>query len=443
MSLTTIQVGQCGNQLGQSLFSYLASEFYSHQRSFGDHAWTSFFRCEDPSNVTKSGNQVPVARSILIDMEPKAVNCAMADALGDGWKYPKDRVFVAQSGSGNNWAAGYFYHGPRVEDQCIDLVRKEAECADLWAGVLMIQSVAGGTGSGLGSYLVEAIDHEFASIPVLSYCVWPYSSGEISVQCYNSLLSLSHLCRHAAGVVSVENDMLHSICSRMLGLKKVGVRDINQVAAEGLALPLLPSKTSSFCRNELRWTRALVDIVKHLCGHPSFPLMSIWKEPQIPHSSIDFTCFEWESILKKLGHTITFGHSAGAMSTASRYQVSSSPKTTRPIKSVANLISLRGDGCANADLSEIHAAAISPPWNKTPLMVTSHECRVGKCDLSVGLLTNSQASVKPPSMMMSQVWNMYRSRAFLHQYERYGMEKTEFRIAFSHIQDILAEYSQL
>ena len=57
----------------------------------------------------------------------------------------------------------------------------------------MVHSLTGGTGSGLGSRLVESLRGAYPLAHVMSVAVSPHSSGDSPLQHYNSLLSLSSL----------------------------------------------------------------------------------------------------------------------------------------------------------------------------------------------------------------------------------------------------------
>jgi len=75
----------------------------------------------------------------------------------------------------------------------LDKLNKMLEKIDNFSGVLTIQSMAGGTGSGLGSYISEEIKELYSKKPLINIAIWPYSTGEIIVQNYNTVLSLSRL----------------------------------------------------------------------------------------------------------------------------------------------------------------------------------------------------------------------------------------------------------
>lgn len=54
-------------------------------------------------------------------------------------------------------------------------------------------SLAGGTGSGLGTYVTEMLRDLFPKSFIVNEVVAPYQSGEVILQSYNSLLTLAHL----------------------------------------------------------------------------------------------------------------------------------------------------------------------------------------------------------------------------------------------------------
>jgi tubulin delta len=81
-------------------------------------------------------------------------SCLHSAAASGTWCLDPTRTFSRQCGSGNNWQYGYGVHGPKCEAAILELVDREVALTPNLAGFLLIQSVAGGTGSGLGGYLV-------------------------------------------------------------------------------------------------------------------------------------------------------------------------------------------------------------------------------------------------------------------------------------------------
>jgi hypothetical protein len=50
----------------------------------------------------------------------------------------------------------------------------------------MIHSIAGGTGSGLGSKIMEKFKEEYGKAKLVNVVVWPHPKGETPLQNYNS-----------------------------------------------------------------------------------------------------------------------------------------------------------------------------------------------------------------------------------------------------------------
>lgn len=54
-------------------------------------------------------------------------------------------------------------------------------------------SLAGGTGSGVGTYVTEMLRDLYPKAFIVNEVIAPYQSGEVIVQSYNALLTLAHL----------------------------------------------------------------------------------------------------------------------------------------------------------------------------------------------------------------------------------------------------------
>ncbi len=107
--IVTLQIGQCGNQVGQEFFTCI------HNNTSNNVISNTFF-----TNI--DGNRV--ARAILVDTEAKVVTNCLARKRGEAWSYHKSNAIVKQSGSGNNWAFGFNVHGPSLVDSVLESVRK-------------------------------------------------------------------------------------------------------------------------------------------------------------------------------------------------------------------------------------------------------------------------------------------------------------------------------
>lgn len=71
-------------------------------------------------------------------------------------------LFLLQASlGGSNWAKGHYTEGAELVDGVLDVVRKEAESCDCLQGFQLTHSLGGGTGSGMGTLLINKIREEF------------------------------------------------------------------------------------------------------------------------------------------------------------------------------------------------------------------------------------------------------------------------------------------
>jgi tubulin gamma len=83
---------------------------------------------------------------------------------------------------------------------------------------MVMHSIAGGTGSGLGSFLLERLNDKFPKKLIQTYSVFPnLAESDVIVQPYNSLLSMKRLVNHADSVVVLDNGALQRITADRLG----------------------------------------------------------------------------------------------------------------------------------------------------------------------------------------------------------------------------------
>jgi len=80
---------------------------------------------------------------------------------------------------------------------------------------MLLHSIAGGTGSGCGSFLLERLNDRFPKKLLQTYSVFPVNNiggaSEVVVQPYNSLLTLKRLTEKADCVVVLDNTALNRI----------------------------------------------------------------------------------------------------------------------------------------------------------------------------------------------------------------------------------------
>ena len=136
-----------------------------------------------------------------------------------------ENYFEGKDGAGNNWAKGYEQARKR-SDELIDMIDREVDGCDSLEGFFMIHSIAGGTGSGLGSYLLEKMSDRYPKKITKMYSVFPNQSefSDVIVQPYNSILTLKRLALNADCVVVIDNTSLNRITEDKLSIKSASIQ---------------------------------------------------------------------------------------------------------------------------------------------------------------------------------------------------------------------------
>lgn len=122
-------------------------------------------------------------------------------------------------GSGNNWAQGFAEHGPMYRSHILEKLRRATEPCDSLQSFILLHSLGGGTGSGLGSYILSLLEDEYPEVYRFTTSVFPSSDDDVITSPYNSILSINQLCQHADCVMPIDNQSLIDISRRIADKK--------------------------------------------------------------------------------------------------------------------------------------------------------------------------------------------------------------------------------
>lgn len=463
MPVITLQLGQCGNQIGTELFSALYENACSTSSPvYRNTSLERFFSTDERAAVQP--------RAVLVDMESKVIQQSVLEAKRHKrWKYDEKCTYSQKRGSGNNWANGYFHYGPSSEATVLDMVQRQAEKCDLLEGFLVLMSVAGGTGSGVGAYVTERLKDEFPHAAVVNQVVWPYASGEVSVQGYNAVLTTSHLQKTADAILLFQNDQLHQTCLKRLQLKDVSFTDINKVISHVLSSALQPavrlehlsceSQQQSDGDQAMYRRCSIGDWCAHLCSHVDYKVVSMKSIPWMPDQCHAYSSHLWAGLLKHLRQMLItdspveegmdwmlpLDHKQKPFCT---YQSLGSERVNfvRGLnKSVANLLVLRGNELETADWSLFNDPRLYSEWSPGAWRCEAwgSGCGFNKHDKCCTLLTNSQGCIRPLDQLCGKAWAMYSAGAYLHQYDRYGLTKDDMQECFADVELIIKNYATI
>ncbi|RUS30461.1 Tubulin/FtsZ, GTPase domain-containing protein [Jimgerdemannia flammicorona] len=249
--IITLQTGQCGNQIGMEFWKQLCAEhgiskdgtLEDFATEGGDRKDVFFYQADDEHYIP---------RAILLDLEPRVVNNILTSPYSN--LYNPENIFVSNDGggAGNNWAYGYS-QGERICEEILEMVDREADGSDSLEGFMLLHSIAGGTGSGLGSFMLERLNDRYPKKLIQTYSVFPNSEevSDIVVQPYNSILSLKRLTMNADSVVVLDNSALNRIATDRLHIQVPTFAQTNQLVSTVMSASTTTLRYPGYMNNDL------------------------------------------------------------------------------------------------------------------------------------------------------------------------------------------------
>jgi tubulin gamma len=129
----------------------------------------------------------------------------------------------------------------------MDMIDREADGSDSLEGFQLIHSIAGGTGSGLGSYLLEKLNDRYPKKLIQTYSVFPNDENDVVVQPYNSLLTLKRLALNSDCTVVLDNMSLNKIA----GDNQKSFEHVNALVAKVMSASTTTLRYPGYMNNDL------------------------------------------------------------------------------------------------------------------------------------------------------------------------------------------------
>eukprot|EP00055_Hartaetosiga_balthica_P004875 m.13459 g.13459 ORF g.13459 m.13459 type:complete len:472 (+) comp4158_c0_seq1:88-1503(+) len=447
-----VSIGQCGNQIASQFWEralrehdeYIKNSSSSNSKALlGDSidpALNTFFRLASskrPHSSTSSLKSALRARAVLIDMEEGVVNEVLRGPLRS--LFEEHQSVTSVSGSGNNWAVGYYTYGQSHRESILETVRVAAEQCDCLQSFLFLHSMGGGTGSGLGTCVLEMLHDEYPSVFRFVTAVYPSKDDDVITSPYNSVLAMRQLQLYADCVIPVENQALNDIVEMVDtqtkgklkkhsditgGSKEKSWRRMNNIVANTLL-----NMTSS-SRFEGSLNVDVNEITTNLVPFPQMQFLTTSISPlydiadvHVPPRQLNqmFTdCFEANYQLVRC--TPRKGlYTACALMVRGNVEVSDIRRNIDRIRQKIHFSTWNSEGwkiglCAQPPVGQRHAV----------LCLANNTCMRESCE-----------------NLKSRFVQLYRKKAFKHHYTSNGMEECLFEEAITSLSSLIDLYSSL
>ena len=201
--------------------------------------------------------------------------------------YHPEQIISGKEDAANNYARGHYTIGKEIVDLVLDRIRKLADTCTGLQGFLVFNAVGGGTGSGLGSLLLERLLVDYGRKSKLGFTIYP--SPQVStavIEPYNSVLSTHSLLEHTDVAVMLDNEAIYDICRRSLDIEQPTYTNLNRLVAQVISL-LMASLPFDGALN-VNVTKLETNLVPYPCIHFMLlsyaPVISAEKAFRLPKS---------------------------------------------------------------------------------------------------------------------------------------------------------------
>ncbi|KHG14074.1 Tubulin alpha-2 chain [Gossypium arboreum] len=327
-------------------------------------------------------------------------------------------TFFSETGSGKHVPLG-----KEIVDLCLDRILKLADNCTGLQGFLVFNAVGGGTGSGLGSLLLERLSVDYGKKSKLGFTVYPSPQVSTSVvEPYNSVLSTHSLLEHT------------DVAVRSLDIERPTYTNLNRLVSQ-----VISSLTAT-----LRFDGALnVDVTEFQTNLVPYPRIHFMLSSYAPFISAEKAYHEQLSV---------------AEITSSAFEPSSMMAKCDPRhgKYMACCLIYRGDVVPK----DVNAAVATIKTKRTIQFVdwcpTGFKCGINyqpptvvpggdlaKVQRAVCMISNSTRVAEVFSRIDHKFDLMYAKRAFVHWYVGEGMEEGEFSEAREDLAALAKDYEEV
>jgi len=421
-----VQVGQCGNQIGNAFWTTMGSEHkleangkFKGKPEEGDNQQRL-----DKIDVyyQEAGTMRFVPRACLVDLEPGIMDVIKASPMGALFK--PDNMCFGASGAGNNWAKGHYTEGAELIDEAVDIIRRETEGCDCPQGFQLTQSIGGGTGSGMGTLLLLKIRDNYPDRITATFSVYPSPKvSDVVVEPYNATLSIHQLLENSDQTFVIDNEALFSISHNVLKQQEPKYADLNWVISMTMSGITASLRFSGKLNGDLRKMGTnLVPFPRlHFFLLAQSPLFAPGQGAKVKVNVQELTDQMWSSrnflsnVKSEDGKYLTA--SCGYRGAIATQEVDDE---------IAKIQAKMADDFVSWIPNNIKSGIITVPPEG--------------CNMSATFVANTTAIKGVFQRVSAQFAKMYKRKAFLHWYKGEGMDEMEFQEADKNVRDLITEY---
>merc|ERR1712154_443155 len=376
------------------------------------------------------------------DLEPATLDKIKANRIGKMFK--PDNFVMGASGCSNNWAKGRFTEGLEVIDEILDIVRRESEACDCVQAYQLTHSLGGGTGTGLGTLILNRIRDSYFDRITCAFSVYPSPTlSDVVVEPYNAVLSVNELIECADQSYTLDNEAL----VRILSENKVSTNAAKGFGQHGELISYVMSGVTASLRFPGQLNGDLRKMSVNLVPFPRLHFFVVAQSPLLTSdSSSNYTKFTTQeltsSTLDHRSYFVNVDPENGKFLTASilyrgKKDDISTFEVDKEIAGVKYQSKYYGQ-FANWIPNNFKYSLINVPSKG----YDSNTNKTVNIPMSATFVANHTAIKQCFQAFLNKFKKLYKKKAFLHWYYDEGMDEDNFEEASVKIDDLITEYQE-
>ena len=154
-------------------------------------------------------------KCFLIDSEEKVIK-SLTNSKSPISKYfsKYSNLLTNSSGRGSNWALGHsltfkeFKKDTNINIECFDKLNSFLEKCDFISKIFVVHSLGGGTGSGVGTRLIEMINENYPKLEIISCPVFGFNVEKTTLSQFNTFFSLGYVYPIVSKIIRLDNEFI-------------------------------------------------------------------------------------------------------------------------------------------------------------------------------------------------------------------------------------------
>jgi tubulin beta len=278
----------------------------------------------------------------------------------------------------------------------------------------------------MGTLLITKIREQYPEKIMSTFSVAP--SPKVSnavVEPYNATLSFHQLIENTDSVVCIDNDALHDICNKTLGINNPNYEDLNRLVSSVMSGVTCSLRFPGQLNSDLR------KLAVNLIPFPRLHFFLVGVAPLIHKAS---TGFEKPSVSELTQQIFD----------PSNMMAACDPRRGKYLTASALFRGKVSTNDVEDQILKVHQkhSAYFVPW--IPNNIKYSVCNIPPVgvEMAATFIANSTSIKALFQRVATQFSAMFRRKAFVHWYLEEGMEETEFTEAESNMHDLISEYQQ-